>query len=50
MIRFLRRRSPGNPLLAVLYWVVLAATVVILVFALFYLLDVSRFVPGGGMF
>ena len=50
MIGFFRRRSPRNTVLAVLYWVVLVALAVILVFALFYLLDVSRFVPGGGMF
>jgi hypothetical protein len=50
MIGFLRRRGPRNPFLAVLYWLVLALVVVTVVFALFYLLDVSRLVPGGGMF
>jgi len=50
MIGFLRRRSPRHPALAVLYWVVLAMVTVAVVFTLFYLLDVSRLVPGGGMF
>ena len=50
MIGFLRRRSPRNPALAVLYWLALALVVVTVVFALFYLLEVDRLVPGGGMF
>lgn len=50
MLGFLRRRSPRSPFLAVLYWIVLALVAVTVVFALFYLLDVDRLVPGGGMF
>lgn len=50
MIGFLRRRGPRNPFLAVIYWLVLSLVVVTIVFALFYLLDVSRLLPGGGMF
>lgn len=50
MIGFLRRRSPRNSVLAVLYWLALALVVVTVVFALFYLLEVDRLVPGGGMF
>lgn len=48
MLRFVRRASPRNPLLAILYWVVLAAAVLVgLFFAFFY---VDRFLPGSGMF
>lgn len=50
MLGFLRRRSPRNPVLAVLYWALLALLTVAVVFALFYLLGVDRLVPGGGMF
>lgn len=50
MLGFLRRRSPRNPVLSALYWVALAVVVVSVVFLLFYLLEVDRLVPGGGMF
>lgn len=50
MIGFLRRRSPRNPFLAALYWLALTLVTVVVVFALFYLLEVDRLVPGGGMF
>lgn len=50
MIGFLRRRSPRTPLLAALYWLALTLVTVAVVFALFYLLEVDRLVPGGGMF
>ncbi|HEX9824740.1 MAG TPA: hypothetical protein VGB51_10180 [Actinomycetota bacterium] len=48
MIRLLRRWSPRNPLLAMLYWLALVAGVLVALFLLFYSLD--RYLPGGGMF
>lgn len=48
MIGFLRRRSPANPALAVLYWLALAVTTVTAVFIAFWYLD--RYLPGAGMF
>jgi hypothetical protein len=44
----LRRLGPRNPILAVLFWVVLAALLIALLFTAFWYLD--RFLPGGGMF
>jgi hypothetical protein len=48
MIRFLRKKQPRNPALAVLYWVLLVAVALAVLFALFYLLD--DYLPGQGMF
>ncbi|HJV05605.1 MAG TPA: hypothetical protein VJ868_10130 [Actinomycetota bacterium] len=39
MIGFLRRLQPRNPVLAVLYWIVLVVLAVALLFAIFFLLD-----------
>lgn len=43
MIRFLRRYQPRNPVLAVLYWLVLVALAVAALFALFFVLDFTPF-------
>jgi hypothetical protein len=39
VIGFLRRLQPRNPLLAIVYWIVLAVLAVALLFAIFFLLD-----------
>jgi hypothetical protein len=39
VIGFLRRFQPGNAVLAVLYWVVLAAVAVAILFVIFFFLD-----------
>lgn len=44
----LRRLGPRNPILAVVFWVAVAAMVILLLFTAFWYLD--RFLPGGGMF
>ena len=43
MIRFLRRFQPRNPVLAVLYWLVLVTLAVTVLFAVFFALDVTPF-------
>lgn len=43
MIRFLRRFQPRNPVLAVIYWLMLAALAVAALFALFFVLDFTPF-------
>jgi hypothetical protein len=43
VIRLLRRFQPRNPLLAVLYWLVLVALAVAVLFAVFFLLDFTPF-------
>ncbi len=48
MLRFLRRASPRNLFLAILYWALLAAAVLVGLFFAFFYLD--RFLPGSGMF
>jgi hypothetical protein len=40
---FLRRFQPRNPVLAVLYWLVLAILAVAALFAIFFALDVTPF-------
>jgi hypothetical protein len=44
MIGFLRRFQPRNPALAFLYWLVLTAIAVAILFALFFAFE--RFLPG----
>jgi hypothetical protein len=39
VIGFLRRFQPRNPVLAVLYWLLLVVVAVALLFALFFVLD-----------
>ena len=39
MIGFLRRFQPRNPLLAILYWILVAVFAVAVLFALFFVLD-----------
>jgi hypothetical protein len=48
MLGFLRRRQPGNPLLAVLFWAAATLIALAVLFVLFYWLD--NFLPGQGMF
>ncbi|HYH27521.1 MAG TPA: hypothetical protein VEA19_01950 [Actinomycetota bacterium] len=48
MIRFLRNMAPRNPFAAVLYWVVLVAVTLSLLFVAFYFLD--DYLPGAGQF
>jgi hypothetical protein len=43
VIGFLRRFQPRNPVLAVLYWLVLLAVAVAVLFAIFFLIDVTPF-------
>jgi hypothetical protein len=43
VIRFLRRFQPRNPVLAVLYWLVLVALAVAVLFAAFFALDLTPF-------
>jgi hypothetical protein len=43
VIRFLRRFQPRNPVLAVLYWLVLAAVAVAALWWIFSLLPVTPF-------
>jgi hypothetical protein len=43
VIRFLRRFQPRNPVLAVLYWLVLATVAVAVLFVVFFALDVTPF-------
>ncbi len=49
MIGFLRRYQPHNPLLAVVYWLLVVVVVVVGLGVLFFYLD-SVFELGGGMF
>ena len=42
-VGLLRRFQPRNPLLAVLYWVVLLAAAVVILFGVFFLIDVTPF-------
>jgi hypothetical protein len=39
VIGFLRRFQPRNPVLAVLYWILLVVVAVALLFVIFFLLD-----------
>lgn len=39
MIGFLRRFQPRNPVLAILYWILVLALAVAVLFALFFVLD-----------
>jgi len=39
VIGFLRRFQPRNPLLAILYWILVAVFAVAVLFALFFVLD-----------
>ncbi len=48
MFGLLRRHQPGNPVLAALYWLVIVAAALAILFAVFWQLD--NFLPGGGMF
>jgi len=48
VFRFLRRHQPKPTPLAVLYWAGLALVSLVVLFALFYLVD--AYLPGGGMF
>lgn len=48
MIGFLRHRQPRNPVLAILYWIVVILVVVGLLFVIFYFAD--DLLPGQGMF
>lgn len=48
MIGFLRRRQPRSPLLRVLYWLVVLAVAVGILFVIFYFAD--DLLPGQGMF
>jgi hypothetical protein len=48
VIGFLRRRQPRNPVLAILYWIVVILVVVGLLFVIFYFAD--DLLPGQGMF
>jgi hypothetical protein len=43
MLAFLRRHQPRNPALAVLFWLVLFAAVIAILFVIFYFLD--NFLP-----
>jgi hypothetical protein len=43
VIRLLRRFQPRNPVLAVLYWLVLATVAVAALFAVFFVLDFTPF-------
>lgn len=49
MIGLLRRYQPENPLLAVIYWLLVVVVVVVGLGVLFFYLD-SVFELGGGMF
>jgi hypothetical protein len=48
MIGFLRRRQPQNILLRILYWLVVLAAVLGVLFVIFYFAD--DLLPGQGMF
>ncbi|HZA60137.1 MAG TPA: hypothetical protein VE754_00460 [Actinomycetota bacterium] len=48
MIGFLRRRQPRNPFLAVVFWVLILAVTLGILFVAFYFLD--NYLPGQGMF
>jgi hypothetical protein len=46
MFGLLRRHQPGNVLLAVLYWALVAVVALVALFAVFTLAE--RFLPGAG--
>jgi hypothetical protein len=48
MFGFLRRIQPRNPVLVVLYWILLLVAALSGLFVLFFYLD--NFLPGQGMF
>ena len=48
MIGFLRRRQPRNAVLRTLYWVLLLAVALAVLFVIFYFAD--DLLPGQGMF
>lgn len=48
MIGFLRKRQPRQPVLAVLYWLVLLLVTLAVLFTAFWFLD--AYLPGEGMF
>ena len=48
MIGFLRKRQPGHPALAFLYWVAVVVVVLAALFTAFWFLD--AYLPGEGMF
>jgi hypothetical protein len=48
VIRLLRRWQPRNPVLAALYWIVVALVVLAVLFFVFYFAD--DLLPGQGMF
>lgn len=47
MTRLLRRLQPGNPVLAVLFWVAVMVVVLAALFLMFFFLD--NYLPGQGM-
>jgi hypothetical protein len=48
MLGWLRRLQPGNPVLAVVFWLVATLIALAVLFVLFYWLD--NYLPGQGMF